>query len=313
DKILIMIKTANRIANVEEYYFSRKLAEVRALDTPELRVINLGIGSPDMAPSVNTISALIRSAEDPANHGYQNYRGIPALRQAIATFYNKVYGVSLDAENGILPLMGSKEGIMHIAMAFVNEGDEILIPDPGYPTYASVGKIVGAKTRTYEMKESLNWGVDVESLKKQDLSKVRVMWVNFPHMPTGKVASRAEVKELVDLIKADPTKSILISTDGTVQQDGQILGRIAVVEIPQQQDLQKLGSTYFQMNDVKAMVKAATGVQLQQGRLEGANGAPAEHAVRLVSVMRQFEMLQKALSIGSDMNKRAIDEVARVS
>ncbi|MEP6539087.1 MAG: flagellar basal-body rod protein FlgF [Bryobacteraceae bacterium] len=114
-------------------------------------------------------------------------------------------------------------------------------------------------------------------------------------------------------IKADPTKSILISTDGTVQQDGQILGRIAVVEIPQQQDLQKLGSTYFQMNDVKAMVKAATGVQLQQGRLEGANGAPAEHAVRLVSVMRQFEMLQKALSIGSDMNKRAIDEVARVS
>ncbi len=114
-------------------------------------------------------------------------------------------------------------------------------------------------------------------------------------------------------IKADPTKAISISTDGTVQQDGQTLGRLAVVDIPQQQDLQKLGSTYFQMNDVKAMVKAATGTQVQQGRLEGANGAPAEHAVRLVSVMRQFEMLQRALSIGADMNKKAIDEVARVS
>jgi aspartate/methionine/tyrosine aminotransferase len=196
-----MIKTADRIANVEEYYFSRKLAEVRSIDTPELRVINLGIGSPDMAPSIPTVSALIHSAQDPANHGYQNYKGIPALRQSIATLYNKVYKVTLDPETGILPLMGSKEGIMHIAMAFVNEGDEILIPDPGYPTYASVGKLVGAKTRTYEMKESLNWGVDIESLKKEDLSKVKVMWVNFPHMPTGRVASRAEMKELVDLAR----------------------------------------------------------------------------------------------------------------
>ncbi|MEJ0056499.1 MAG: aminotransferase class I/II-fold pyridoxal phosphate-dependent enzyme [Bacteroidota bacterium] len=196
-----MIRTANRIANVEEYYFSRKLAEVRGLDTPELRVINLGIGSPDMAPSVPTIAALIQSAQDPANHGYQNYKGIPALRQSIAALYNKVYNVTLDPETGILPLMGSKEGIMHIAMAFVNEGDEILIPDPGYPTYASVGKLVGATTRTYEMKESLDWGVDIESLKKQDLSKVKLMWVNFPHMPTGRVASRAEMKELVDIAR----------------------------------------------------------------------------------------------------------------
>ncbi|CAN5304214.1 aminotransferase class I/II-fold pyridoxal phosphate-dependent enzyme [soil metagenome] len=196
-----MIKIADRIANVEEYYFSRKLVEVRGLDTPELRVINLGIGSPDLAPSTDTVSALIRSAEDPANHGYQNYKGIPALRQAIAALYNKVYNVTLDAESGILPLMGSKEGIMHIAMAFVNEGDEILIPDPGYPTYASVGKLVGAKNRTYEMKESLDWAVDIESLRKQDLSKVKLMWVNFPHMPTGRVASRSEMKALVDLAK----------------------------------------------------------------------------------------------------------------
>ncbi len=196
-----MIKTANRIANVEEYYFSRKLAEVRKLDSPELRVINLGIGSPDLAPSTRTVQALIQTAENPDSHGYQNYKGTPALRGAIASYYERIYGVTLDKETMILPLMGSKEGIMHIAMAFVNEGEEVLIPDPGYPTYASVAKLTGAGIRTYEMKESLDWHVDIESLSKQDLSKVKIMWVNFPHMPTGHVASRNEMKHLVDLAR----------------------------------------------------------------------------------------------------------------
>jgi LL-diaminopimelate aminotransferase len=196
-----MIKSANRIANVEEYYFSKKLAEVHGLDTPELRVINLGIGSPDQAPSADTIDALIASAKNVNNHGYQNYKGIPALRQGIAEFSKRTYGTSLNTETDILPLMGSKEGIMHIMMAFVNEGDEVLIPDPGYPTYSSVAKLVGAKLRTYEMKEELNWGVDVTALRKQDLSKVKIMWVNFPHMPTGRVASKEELKELVDLAR----------------------------------------------------------------------------------------------------------------
>ncbi|HEY9046713.1 MAG TPA: aminotransferase class I/II-fold pyridoxal phosphate-dependent enzyme [Ohtaekwangia sp.] len=196
-----MIKTANRIANVEEYYFSRKLAEVRGLDTPELRVINLGIGSPDQAPSSNAIDALIASAKNPANHGYQNYKGIPAFRKAIADFYQTTYNTTIDPETMILPLMGSKEGIMHIAMAFVNEGEEVLIPNPGYPTYSSVANLVGAKLRPYDLKEELNWGIDVEALKKSDLSKVKIMWVNFPHMPTGRVASREELKELVDLAR----------------------------------------------------------------------------------------------------------------
>jgi aspartate/methionine/tyrosine aminotransferase len=193
-----MIKTANRIANVEEYYFSRKLAEVRGLDTPELRVINLGIGSPDQAPSSNAIDALITSAKNSANHGYQNYKGIPAFRKAIADFYQTTYSTTIDPETMILPLMGSKEGIMHIAMAFVNEGDEVLIPNPGYPTYSSVANLVGAKLRPYDLREDLNWGIDIAALKKSDLSKVKIMWVNFPHMPTGRVASRAELKELVD-------------------------------------------------------------------------------------------------------------------
>lgn len=196
-----MIQTAKRIQNVEEYYFSKKLAEVRGLDTPELRVINLGIGSPDLAPSAETIEALNASAKNPANHGYQNYKGIPQLRQAIADFYSKTYSVALNPETEILPLMGSKEGIMHISMAFVNEGEEVLIPNPGYPTYSSVSNLVGARMVPYEMKEELNWGVDIEALKQKDLSKVKVMWINFPHMPTGRIASREELKELVDLAR----------------------------------------------------------------------------------------------------------------
>lgn len=195
------VNTANRIANVEEYYFSKKLTEVRGLDSPELRMINLGIGSPDQAPSEETINALTTTAQQAISHGYQSYKGIPELRKSIANFYTNTYQVNLNPETDILPLMGSKEGIMHIAMAFVNEGDEVLIPNPGYPTYSSVAKLVGAKIRTYELKEVLDWGVDVDSLKKSDLSKVKVMWVNYPHMPTGRVASREELTELVQLAR----------------------------------------------------------------------------------------------------------------
>src|ERR1041385_5128197 len=173
-----MIGFAKRIANVEEYYFSKKLAEVRKLDTPDLPTINLGIGSPDQAPSAATIEALAATARKPGSHGYQNYKGIPALRQAIAAFNERTYSTKLDPETMILPLMGSKEGIMHIMMAYVDEGDEVLIPDPGYPTYGSVAKLVGAKVKTYTMP------ININELRSKDLSKVKIMWVNFPHMPT---------------------------------------------------------------------------------------------------------------------------------
>jgi LL-diaminopimelate aminotransferase len=203
-----MIQTANRINSVEEYYFSKKLAEVRSLDlptgqagTPELRVINLGIGSPDLAPSQQTIDALTASANHASNHGYQNYKGIPQLRKAISDFNHRIYNTTLNPETDILPLMGSKEGIMHISMAFVNEGDEVLIPNPGYPTYASVTNLVGGKIRTYELKEKLNWGVDINALRQSDLSNVKIMWINFPHMPTGRIATRDELKALVDLAR----------------------------------------------------------------------------------------------------------------
>ncbi len=205
-----MIKTANRIANVEEYYFSRKLAEVRSLDSPDLPVINLGIGSPDRAPSADAIEALVTSARNPANHGYQSYKGIPAFRKAIATFYQNIYQVALDPETMILPLMGSKEGIVHIAMAFLDEGEEVLVPNPGYPTYSSVAKLVGGNLRYYRLNEETNWGIDVDALRRTDLSRVKLMWINFPHMPTGRVASREELKALVDLAREN---GILIVND----------------------------------------------------------------------------------------------------
>lgn len=197
-----MITTANRIAQVEEYYFSKKLAEVRTLDTPELPVINLGIGSPDMPPHPAVIAALNNSAQMPTSHGYQSYKGIPTLRKNIAHFYHKTYGVELNHDTEILPLMGSKEGIMHIMMAFLNEGDEVLIPDPGYPTYSSVAKLVGAQVQCYDLREEHNWSINIDELQKCDLSRTKMMVINYPHMPTGKVASEAELESIVQFAKA---------------------------------------------------------------------------------------------------------------
>lgn len=205
-----MINPASRIERVEEYYFSRKLAQVRLLDSPQRRIINLGIGSPDLAPSPDAIEALCESASNPSNHGYQNYKGVPALRQAIAGFSSLIYGVTLDPETEILPLMGSKEGIMHISMAFINEGEKVLIPDPGYPTYASVSNLVGAKIETYTLSETNNWKIDLDELRARDLTDVKIMWINSPHMPTGSVAGIDELTGLVNLAKE---KNFLIVND----------------------------------------------------------------------------------------------------
>ncbi len=198
-----MIKLAKRIEGVEEYYFSKKLQEVRNLDHKDFPVINLGIGSPDLPPSVDTIEALKTTSDLASSHGYQNYKGIPVLREGIAKFYKRQYGVTLDSEKMILPLMGSKEGIMHISMAFVNEGDEVLIPNPGYPTYASVSKLVGAKVSTYNLNEGNDWQIDFEALEARDLGRVKIMWINSPHMPTGSVLSKAAMQRLVALAKAN--------------------------------------------------------------------------------------------------------------
>ena len=180
-----MIEAANRLQTVEEYYFSKKLREVNLLIASGKPVINLGIGSPDMQPPQKVVDAISESFKNPNAHKYQSYQGLPELRDAMSRFYKEHFSVYLSPSTEVLPLMGSKEGIMHISMAYLNEGDEVLIPNPGYPTYQSVTKLVGAKGVLYELDEANNWMPDFDALEKLNLSKVKLMWVNYPHMPTG--------------------------------------------------------------------------------------------------------------------------------
>lgn len=180
-----MITTANRLNTVQEYYFSKKLKEVRQLIADGKPIINMGIGSPDLLPSPKVIEAIQKAMYDDKAHEYQSYQGLPELRKEMANFYQNHFNVALDLNTEILPLMGSKEGIMHISMAFLNEGDEVLIPNPGYPTYAAVTELVQAKAVFYDLTDETNWQPDFKKLELQDLSKVKIMWVSYPHMPTG--------------------------------------------------------------------------------------------------------------------------------
>lgn len=191
------MQTAARLEGIGEYYFSQKLREIENLNKEGLPVINLGIGSPDQAPDEEVINVLDTESVKPNVHGYQNYKGVVALREAIANWYNKWYQVSLDPATEVLPLIGSKEGIMHICMTYLNNGDGALIPNPGYPTYTSAVKLAGGHAIPYELKANNNWEPDFDALEKQDLSKVKLMWVNYPHMPTGQFATKDLFKKLV--------------------------------------------------------------------------------------------------------------------
>ncbi len=196
-----MVTTAKRLESVQEYYFSRKLKEVRQLLQEGKSIINMGIGSPDLAPHVSVIEAIQKSLLDEKAHEYQSYQGLPELRQGFANFYKTNFNVDLDFNSEILPLMGSKEGIMHISLAFLNEGDEVLIPNPGYPTYASVTELVQAKAVYYDLNEDTNWQPDFEKLESLDLSKVKLMWVSYPHMPTGANGTLELYQKLIDFGK----------------------------------------------------------------------------------------------------------------
>ena len=211
---------ANRLNQVSEYYFSTKLQEVRALEANGKNIVNLGIGSPDLAPPSQVIDALTQAMVNPGAHQYQPYKGTADFRNAIKEFYKVHYQVDLNPETEILPLMGSKEGITHISLAFLNEGDEVLIPNPGYPTYSSVTKLVGAEAVYYDLNETGNWLPDLKELAKTDLSKVKLMWVNYPHMPTGASATDTVFQDLVDfgrkhqiLIVNDNPYSFILNED----------------------------------------------------------------------------------------------------
>ncbi len=191
------ITPANRVATVSEYYFSKKLKEVAEMNAKGLNVISLGIGSPDRPPHKDVIDALCNDAEQSDAHGYQPYVGIAKLRESFSAWYSKWFGVELDAKTEIQPLIGSKEGILHISLAFLNQGDGVLVPNPGYPTYSSVSRLAEANIITYNLKEENDWLPDFEEIEKNDLSNVKLMWVNYPNMPTGRVATKELFEKLV--------------------------------------------------------------------------------------------------------------------
>ena len=191
------METAKRLDNVTEYFFSKKLAEIEVLKRTGAQIINLGIGSPDLAPPPKVVDALCAAAQRPDVHGYQSYKGILPFRNAIKDWYARWYNVSLDAEKEILPLMGSKEGIVHVCMTYLGEGDKALVPDPGYPTYSTAVRLAGATPVEYTLLEKNNWLPDFEELEKSDLRNVKLMWVNYTHMPTGKKGDAALFERLI--------------------------------------------------------------------------------------------------------------------
>lgn len=197
----MQVTTAKRLEGIGEYYFSQKLREIDELNKQGKNIINLGIGSPDLPPHPDVIKVLNEESVKPNVHAYQNYKGSPVLRKAFAEWYKTWYGVALNPETEILPLIGSKEGIMHICMTYLNEGDEVLLPNPGYPTYRSAVKLAGGVCVDYDLKEENNYFPDFNELEKKDLSKVKLMWVNYPHMPTGQVATADMYKPLIAFAK----------------------------------------------------------------------------------------------------------------
>ena len=204
------IRPADRLSGVSEYYFSRKLKEVARMNAEGRDVISLGIGSPDMPPSAPTIETLCREAQNPDGHGYMPYIGIPELRRSFAAWYQKWYGVTLDANTEIQPLIGSKEGILHVTLAFVNPGEQVLVPNPGYPTYTSLSTLLGAEVVHYNLREEQGWMPDFEELERMDLSRVKLMWTNYPNMPTGANATPELYERLVDFARR---KGIVIVND----------------------------------------------------------------------------------------------------
>jgi len=228
-----MIATANRLESVQEYYFSRKLREVAQMVQEGHPVINLGIGSPDLPPHPEVVKALSDAMVHPRANMYQSYQGLPELRSAITDFYQNQYQVALDPNTEVLPLMGSKEGIMHISMAFLNKGDQVLFPNPGYPTYASVTKLVEAEPILYNLTAASHWQPDFEALEALDTSRVKIMWINYPHMPTGAEAQLETFDRLITWAKA---RKILLVNDNPysfvlTQKPQSILSRPGAMEV----------------------------------------------------------------------------------
>ena len=223
------IQPAERLAAVQEYYFSRKLKEVARMNAEGMDVISLAIGSPDMPPSEETIDVLCREARKADTHGYQPTMGIPELRKAMAGFYQRWYGVELDPATEIQPLIGSKEGILHVTLAFVNPGDEVLVPNPGYPTYTSLSTLLGARIVNYDLREDNGWQPDFDQLERMDLRRVKLMWTNYPNMPTGARAQRQTYERLVDFARRHGIVVVNDNPYSFILNEGE---RLSLLQVP---------------------------------------------------------------------------------
>lgn len=210
-----MIQEAHRLSHLSEYYFSKKLDQVREMNLKGLDVINLGIGSPDLAPSAETLQATMCSLQNPQNHGYPSYRGLVETRKAYSDWYQSTYKVQLDANKNVLPLLGSKEGLFYLAMAYLNPGDQVLLPNPGYPAYTSIAQLVGAEIIYYELSEKNNWYPDFKKISDLNLPRLKMMVANYPHMPSGQPATKSVFNDLIHFAK---TKKILLVHDNPYSQ-----------------------------------------------------------------------------------------------
>ena len=228
-----LFKPADRLASVQEYYFSRKLKEVARLNAEGRDIISLAIGSPDMPPSPQTIETLCREAVKADGHGYQPTIGTPELRKAMAAFYRRWYGVELDASTEIQPLIGSKEGILHVTLAFCNPGDSVLVPNPGYPTYTALSRLLGAEVVNYDLTEAGGWQPDFEQLERMDLSRVKLMWTNYPHMPTGAPARRETYERLVAFAQKHGIVIVNDNPYSFILNEGELL---SILQVPGAKD-----------------------------------------------------------------------------
>lgn len=228
-----MIKPATRVTEIQEYYFSKKLKEVARLNAEGQDIISLAIGSPDMPPSEQTIEKLCEVARQPSAHGYQPTIGTPELREAMADFYSRWYGVNLNPASEIQPLIGSKEGILHVTLAFVNPGEEVLVPNPGYPTYTSLSTILGARVKNYNLCEESGWQPDFKELERMDLSQVKLMWVNYPNMPTGGNARRETYERLVDFAQRHHIVVVNDNPYSFILNEGE---KLSIMQVPGAKD-----------------------------------------------------------------------------
>ena len=209
-ELIFNMKTASRLNNIKEYYFSKKIREIEELRSSGINVINAGIGSPDLAPHRSIIAELQEQSNNENAHKYQSYKGIPELRNAFSIWYKNYFDSVLDPNSEILPLMGSKEGIMHISLAFLEKGDQVLVPDPGYPTYSAAANIAETEIINYDLNENNDWLPDLKTLEKLNLKKVKIMWINYPHMPTGAPAAK---KDLLKIVEFGKKNNIIICND----------------------------------------------------------------------------------------------------